>query len=215
MDKSVIKDSLGQVKRELEDARQAVRQLEAEILYQETSGGFEDARDVLRWSLGQAYEMLALVLEAGGLADTRMRLIEQWNKFEKKDLGATISGADWLGSEPLEYIDTILRGLRGTVGEGLTSAEAYDLARLKRILRETAMLVHRRKIIPNGELDVQAVMHDYLGAFFTEYTRNITIPKVIKSFKPDGGVPDLKAAIEFKYAASETELRGVTSRNGI
>ena len=59
MDKSAIKDGLGQVERELEDARQALRQLEAEILYHETSGGFEGTlRDVLRRSLlGQAYEI--------------------------------------------------------------------------------------------------------------------------------------------------------------
>jgi hypothetical protein len=93
----------------------------------------------------------------------------------------------------------------------MTSAEAYDLGRLERILRETAMLVRRRGIIPKGELDVQAVMHDYLGAFFTEYTRNITIPKVIKNFKPDGGVRDLKAAIEFKYAVNDKEVADALS----
>lgn len=180
-------------------------------MYEEGRHDVEENREILRWALPRAYEMLALVLEAGGLAGTRTRLIEQWKKFENKDLGLTVSGPDWVESEPLAYIDTILRGLRGTVGEGLTSAEAYDLARLERILRETAMLVRRREIIPKGELDVQAVMHDYLAAFFTEYTRNIAIPKVIKTFKPDGGVPDLKAAIEFKYAASETELREALS----
>jgi hypothetical protein len=93
----------------------------------------------------------------------------------------------------------------------MTSAEAYDLGRLERILRETAMLVRRRGIIPKGELDVQAVMYDYLGAFFTEYTRNITIPKVIKNFKPDGGVRDLKAAIEFKYAVNDKEVADALS----
>ncbi len=35
MDKSVIKDSLGQVERELEDAQWATRQLEAEIVYED------------------------------------------------------------------------------------------------------------------------------------------------------------------------------------
>jgi hypothetical protein len=93
MDKSVIKDSLGQVERELEDARRAAQELD-DTMWDEEDHSRRDrnTHDTLSWSLGKAFEMLALVLEAGGLADTRTRLIEQWNKFEKKDLGATIRG---------------------------------------------------------------------------------------------------------------------------
>jgi hypothetical protein len=49
-------------------------------------------------------------------------------------------------------------------------------------------------------------MHDYLGAFFTEYKRNVTIPGIIRDFKPNGGVRNLKAAIEFKFADTHQEV---------
>ncbi|MFZ0890721.1 MAG: hypothetical protein WA005_19955 [Candidatus Binataceae bacterium] len=210
MEKSLIKNSLGQIERELEDARDARRQLEAEDLDGESRGGWGDARGVLRFSLDRVYEILSVILEAGGLADTRTHLVEKWRAFEKKPegLGATtfLADVEYLESEPLTYVDTILISLRAVIGEGPNSAEAHELGKLESILRRTAWLVRNRGKIPKREMDVQEVMHDYLGAFFTEYTRKISLPKLIKNFKPDGGVRDLKVAIEFKYAASEREV---------
>lgn len=56
-------------------------------------------------------------------------------------------------------------------------------------------------------------MHDYLEAFFPEYTNNVHIPGGVTTFKPDAGIRNLKAAIEFKFAATREEvsrsLRGI------
>jgi hypothetical protein len=49
-------------------------------------------------------------------------------------------------------------------------------------------------------------MHDYLGAFFTEYKHPVHITGIIKDFEPDCGIRNLKTAIEFKYAATKEEV---------
>ena len=49
-------------------------------------------------------------------------------------------------------------------------------------------------------------MHDYLEAYFTKYRRSINIMGIVRDFKPDGGVRNLKAAIEFKFASSRSEV---------
>lgn len=209
VEKQVIKDSLGQIELELENARDARRQLENEMLYNESRGGYEDPTSALSSFLDRAYEILSVVLEAGGLTATRTRLIEQWKLFAKKPggMGATVHRPeDYLESEPLVYIEAVLTGLRATTGEGPTSEEAIAISNLESILHKTAWLVRRRDITPTGEMQVQGVMHDYLGAFFTDYTRKISFPKVMKTFVPDGGVPDIKAAIEFKYVAAKDEI---------
>ena len=137
--------------------------------------------------------------------------VEQWQSFAAKKpdgMGATrfLPEVDYLESEPLACIEAILTGLRTATGEGPTSEEAISIVNLESILRKTAWLVCHRGVVPTGETDVQEIMHDYLTAFFTEYTRKVSIPKVIKDFVPDGGVRDIKAAIEFKYAADKAEV---------
>jgi hypothetical protein len=49
-------------------------------------------------------------------------------------------------------------------------------------------------------------MHDYLAAFFTEFKQSVKIHGVIRDFKPDCGVRNLRAALEFKYAATKDEV---------
>jgi len=53
---------------------------------------------------------------------------------------------------------------------------------------------------------VQLVMHAYLAAFFVEFKKTVTIDGIIRDFKPDCGIRNLRAAMEFKYAATRKEF---------
>ena len=64
---------------------------------------------------------------------------------------------------------------------------------LETMLKKTPYQLHKRKMRPKDEKDIRDVMHDYLGAFFTEYKKAVAIPGVIRDFKPDGGVRNLKS----------------------
>jgi hypothetical protein len=210
MDSSIVRASLSGLERELELAREAKRQMENEVSGgRAKSYGFEDAEAALPDILNRVYDMLLVILEAADLVATRSRLIKKWADFEKNG-GIDKTRYDpqygYLESRPFEYLDTLIDSLRISTGEALDSADAYELIRLEMILRRTAVLVRNRGVNPTREQDIQLIMHDYLGAFFTEYRHPITILGITNDYQPDGGIRNLKTAIEFKYAATNGEV---------
>ncbi len=54
--------------------------------------------------------------------------------------------------------------------------------RLEEMLRDTDNLVHRRKKAPANEINLQAIMHDYLKACFPSFVSNPQIGGSIKNF---------------------------------
>jgi hypothetical protein len=111
-----------------------------------------------------------------------------------------------LESNPYDFLKTIVDGLRASTGENLGTGEAFELVKLETRLKKTPVLLRNRGVIPKRELDVQEVMNDYLSAFFTDFRKSVQIGGVIRDFKPDCGIRNLKAAIEFKFAAKEDEV---------
>jgi hypothetical protein len=213
MDSEVIKNSFGQLESELETAREAASQIEQDKLhgYSEGTAGstYEFPDEALEHSLGNAYDTMALVLEAAGLTGTRAQLLKKRAEFENKgglDAVEQIT-PDALISPALSYIDNMLASLRAVVGQGPSALEAFELAKLEHILDETNWLVQKEGVTPTSEKQVRDVMHKYLEAYFPSYTRKLVLPKPIKSFVPDGGIADLKVGIEFKFAASDDEVK--------
>lgn len=172
-------------------------------------GGWEEPEAVLSSFLTSVYETLLIVLEAAGLVQTRGRLIEIWASLEK---GGGISKTrydpqyDYLESKPFEYLEKLVKNVRLLASEGLDTRDAYELAVLESVLRRTPVLLRRRNVVPTSEKHVREIMHDYLGALFTQYKPEIKITGILKDFKPDGGVQNLKAGIEFKFAATPNEV---------
>jgi hypothetical protein len=82
-----------------------------------------------------------------------------------------------------------------------------DLSTLERMLRGTAKIIADRKVQPKNEADVQKEIYNILLHVFPDTVREIPIPKVVKTFKPDLGVKHLKCAIEYKFVDSEKEAK--------
>jgi len=214
MDSTVVRAALGEIEREMERAQEARSQLEAETFGYRHSGGWEEPGAVLPHLLNRVYDMLLVVLECAGLPETRARLIEKWLEFESAGGIGEVKPQpqyDYVESKPLTHLETLIAGLRSSVGVPMDSSDTSELLRLDTLLRKTAVLVHKRGITPQGELDVQNVKHDYLEACFPHYRHPIEIAGIIRNFKPDGGVRNLKAAIEFKFATTRAEVAGALS----
>jgi hypothetical protein len=79
------------------------------------------------------------------------------------------------------------------------------------VLSCTGKVLRDRGVVPKNETDIQRAMNSHLECVFQDYTKTVTIAKSIKSFKPDGGVVPLRAAVEFKFAASEAEAQRAIS----
>jgi hypothetical protein len=209
VDTSPIKAALSDLERDLESARDARYQIECEKGGRPPKGGWEEPEAALPSVLNGLHETLLVVLEAAGLCESRQRLLEKWTYFEQQGgIGKTDfdSQFDYLESKPFDYLDRLIGSLRSLAGEGLQPGDSYELAMLENMLRKTPVLVRKRGVDPKSEKEVRDVMHDYLGATFTEYRPDVTIPGVIRDFKPDGGVRNLKAAIEFKFADKPEEV---------
>jgi hypothetical protein len=209
MDPIPIKAALSELERLLDSARDARYQIECARTNTRFIGGFAAPELALPGILNQIEEMLLVVFEAAGLSLTRERLAQKWAEFEKNGgIGKTNYNAefDYLESLPLSFVEQMIDSLRACAGEAIPTKDAHELALLERFLRNTATLVHKRNAQPTKEKDVQDVMHDYLEATFTQYRRHVTIPGIVRDFNADGGVRNLKAAIEFKFADSQGEL---------
>jgi hypothetical protein len=209
MDPSPIKAALSELERALDNARRARYQIECERTDRRHIGGFEEPALALPGILNQIEETLLVVLEAAGLSQTRERLLQKWTDFEKKGgiAKTNYDGLfDYLESLPLSFVEQMIDNLRACAGEAIPTKDAHDLALLERLLRNTHVLVRKRNVQPKNEKEVRDVMHDYLEATFTEYRRDVKIPGIIRDFKPDGGVRNLKAAIEYKFADSKEEV---------
>jgi hypothetical protein len=210
MDTAIIRAALAELQGLLEDARAAKNQIESDHTGRRIEGSFYEYPEAAFTSiLNDLYEILLVLLEAAGVPETRRRLLDKWASFEKAgDIGRTTycEQYDYLESKPFEYLSTLIGGLRAAAGDALHPLESFELAKLETILRNTSVLLHRRGVTPRNEHDVQQVMDDYLRAFFTEYKSPVQIPGIIRDFKPDGGIRNLRAAIEFKYAASRDEV---------
>jgi hypothetical protein len=195
-------------------ARQAKDQLEDEISGGGgRSGAYEFPKEALQGYLSEAEQLLEVALEAAQLPATRLRLIEKWSSLEKSGLDDTTfhAEADYLESKPLDYLQNVILGTQIALGFHAKTWQTFELAKFESMLRNTAVLLERRSIKPANEADVRGVMHDYLGAMFAEYSTRVQIPGIIRSFKPDGGVRNLKAAVEFKYAATKEEVANALS----
>lgn len=209
MDPTPIKAALSELERALDSARDARHQIECEHTGSRSIGGFEEPRLALPVILDQIQETLLVILEAAGLSQTRERLLQKWAEFDKNGgIGRTNYDPrfDYLESQPLSFVEQMIDNLRACAGEAIPTKDAHELALLEKLLRKTPVLVRKRNLEPKNEKQVRDAMHDYLEATFTEYRRDVSIPGIVRDFKPDGGVRNLKAAIEFKFAVSQKEV---------
>jgi hypothetical protein len=101
----------------------------------------------------------------------------------------------------------LISGLKVTIHSQISSEEAWKLATLENILSDTAILLHDRGVTPQNELEIQAVMHDYLKACFPDFVSDPKIHGSLKAFKPDCGLQSVGAAVEFKIVRDLTQAK--------
>lgn len=119
--------------------------------------------------------------------------------------------------ESAPYIDVLfspalgfLHHYLGAITSFIDSSENKELQlknsrdQLERILRNTPKILADHNINPEGEKTVRLSVYKLLTHIFADTVRGISIPKISKTFKPD---IQLKSAIEYKFAASEQDVK--------
>jgi len=218
VDKEIVKYALGGIDQILSKAKRALQEVEMEAFGGgDELGRYESPADALAFHLEELYDHLLVILEAAEMDETRANLIAKWADFKAAQnglLNSVRSGDfDHLDSPPLEFIGRLVSALRMTVSNQITTEDAWKLARLEEMLEDTSALVLRRGAAPADEIELQKIMHDYLGVCFSDFVLNPKIGGTIKSFVPDCGIRSLGVAIEFKIA--HTKEQAVKAFSGI
>lgn len=79
---------------------------------------------------------------------------------------------------------------------------------LKRILRNTHLITARMETPPKTETEVYNAVKDTLSIIFNDsITPKSNFLKSFKEYKPDILIPELFAAVEYKYASTEEKLK--------
>lgn len=213
MDAEVIKNAIGSLELIINEARDALRQIAAEEFHHEylsDSGSWDNPRGALGAVLERTYDILLVVLEAGQLPLARKLLVEAWPRFkaERGSLSRTEEDPEYESSSSpaLTYVERLTTALRMTVTEETTTQDAWTLTRLEAMLRDTAVILKRNNVVPKNEMDVQRIMGDYLEVCFPSFRKNPFIGGAMKNFKPDFGIADVGAAIEFKIAHTQEQV---------
>lgn len=195
----------------LKDCQRAITDWERCSFYGQSSDEEqEQAAEQLEYYLRKFRHQIALVLEAVGMPSTRTLLLRELRKLEGEGAGFRAvefyPEHDAIVSRPLTLLRDTVEGLQLLSGKQESPVDTFLRERFVEILRDTGHLVHKRRVDPKNEHDVQLVMRDYLEVVFPDFVKEFDIPGVLKNFKPDGGVRSLKAAVEFKFADSEAEV---------
>jgi hypothetical protein len=161
-------------------------------------------------SLGR---QLPVLLDLMRMNDTRRSFLSSWEAFAD-NLGATEGEQNeinvWLVSRPLRLIDEILQVV-GAGSEGVLAEDSAGIKTLEYVLRSTPQILKAHGVVPRKESDVQRVLHAHLECTFPDYSREIKLPKGLKSFIPDGAIRSLEALIEFKFVDLKRKVAPIFS----
>jgi hypothetical protein len=182
-----------------EDAEQREEQAATEM----------ELRDVLT----RIHERLATALEYAELPHALARMTERFDARREALLTfERVPYVDVLFSPILsdlamayESFATCLGG--GPIAMGAVLQTERDRHLLRQILMGTSKLIADRKLVPKNEAEVRREIYATLLHVFPDTVRELPIPQVSKTYKPDIGIPHLQVAVEYKFCDTENELK--------
>ncbi|ENM5752220.1 hypothetical protein V4V53_004047 [Vibrio mimicus] len=119
---------------------------------------------------------------------------------------------DWDSQQYLSYLININRFLsifdfypyKGRKSD----TDLSHLKVLETVLNNTAVIIHKSGKKPTSEANVYNAVKDVLAPVFpSSMEPNGRFVKIAKNYFPDILIPEIKAAVEYKYAESENKLK--------
>jgi hypothetical protein len=112
---------------------------------------------------------------------------------------------DIIYSPALSYMQAFISAINSVCMEERTTTASNEY--LKRILLSTPNIIRNHKVEPKDEADVRNAIWRELSLAFPETMRDVPIPKIFQTFKPDIGITSLKTAVEYKFVDTSEELK--------
>jgi hypothetical protein len=170
-----------------------------------------DHEKTLRFYLTNLYRDVAILAERLGVPIFAKNVRKTLKSCGDKELAAMnlLDGADEFYSVRLKEVHWLFKPLATmTDGHAVTGLEIFET-----ILRNAPNIIRAKNLEPTKELDVTNAVFEVLQFAFHDVVRDIQIPQLVKTYRPDFGVRSLMAAAEIKFATSEQEIK--TSLDGI
>lgn len=118
---------------------------------------------------------------------------------------------DWDGQEYLGYLINISRFLsvfHFYPYKSESSAYATSIKIVERVLSNTGVIISNKAIIPNSEAQVYNAVKEVFEPIFPSCRNpNGKFIQAAKAYVPDILIPEIKVAIEYKYARTEDKLK--------
>lgn len=163
----------------------------------------EEAKRYLSFLIEKVFRDTAVLAERMALPGYRKDVLRARKVF--KDLTAT-EMPPWeatFHSPPLAAARTMFNSIATMIqGRELTGLHIFET-----ILNNTSKIIERAKLMPSSEADVRAAVRGILQLAFRDVVREIPLPKSIKVYRPDIGVPSLMAAAEYKFIDSQEKAK--------
>lgn len=160
---------------------------------------------MLRWYVEKIYRDVAMLAERMSVPLTARRIFAELDEVRKGDL-AQMEATPYDVGLTSPHLDRV-RGHFNSLAVMTQGTEVTGLDVFRNILESTPAIIGLTKADPKKESDVQREVFKVLKIAFPDAVRELPIGQLMKTYKPDLGVRSLMTAAEYKFAATEDEVR--------
>jgi hypothetical protein len=112
---------------------------------------------------------------------------------------------EYVSCSRFEIIDSIVSALLSEGEKAATLRAKQDVVR--DALESTAKIVKLSGKTPSSEPALHAIVHEHMEATFPGYLRKVPVATSPKYYIPDGALPQIELAIEWKYVKDTPGLK--------
>jgi len=183
-------------------------------LERHSSGGTDDWFPSSRMysAIDNAYTQLMLMSEAVGLSHTYDQIRKSYDEARSHKDGLTAVVGDPDGDSHLLVAADLRRFVAGIEAVyGLKAAHVVSKDIIE-VLRATLYAITDLKCfkeLPASEAEVHSRIEAVLRCVFPDLDHKPPIPKAIKNFEPDTGLPSMRTLIEYKFIQTTADVKRV------
>jgi len=197
-----IRDSIGEAEKAFSNFYSA---------YDPRASDYRDEQEgIIGYCIDRAFLELKLFLEAKGMLQMLKEVAADHTKATESFMKAE---SDPWGNEPYSFWAAHLRKYVRAVDTTFGSASPSTVTKeLLEILRATQYSITDRRCFPSppgDEAEVHVRIEAVLRCVFTDLRHKPPVGKPIKNFEEDTGLPSLQTLIEYKFVATQADVKRV------
>lgn len=160
--------------------------------------GLMEEQDALNYYVDKVFRDVQILAERLGLQAYRKDISKDRRSFSDLSLVTLDSDHNHFSPALRRAINHFSSLETMVLGRELTGVGVF-----RTVLQNTNRIIDAQKLIPRNEADVRAAIRQVLRFAFGDIRHEIPLPKTLKTYKADIGVPAIMAAAEYKFATTK------------